>query len=118
MRCILKHYYRKYNPLEKQEDCKMMSDCIVLLEWASRNREREASITIIAEETGIPRMTLHWILEDVFDRKERAILSRAARTYNFDFKVFNTWNTTEKYKRKKRIIDAVRYSDPFREKDY
>ena len=63
----MKHYYKKYNPLEKQEDCKMMSDCIVLLEWASKNRNREASITIIAEETGIPRMTLHWILEDVFD---------------------------------------------------
>jgi hypothetical protein len=111
-------FYRRYNPLERQDECKMMGDCIVLLNWAALNREREVSITIISDETGIPRMTLHWILEDFFDRKERSIISRAARSYNYDFIIFKSWNTTNKYKRKKRIIDAVRYSDPFREKDY
>jgi predicted transposase YbfD/YdcC len=111
-------YYRHYNPLERQGESKMMGDCIVLLAWAAEHRNMEASITIIAEETGIPRMTLHWILEDVFDRHERSILSRTARSYNYDFMIYKSWNTTEKYKRKKKIIDAVKCFDVFREKDY
>jgi predicted transposase YbfD/YdcC len=112
-----KKFFRKYNPLVPREECKMMRDCVVLL-WASRNRSKEASITMISEETGIPRMTLHWILEDVFDRKENSILARAARSNNYDFMVYRTWNTTNKYKRRKKIIDAVKVNDPFRGKDY
>lgn len=113
-----KRYYRKYNSLESHEDCKMTLDCVVLLSWAAKNRSREASITIIAEETGIPRMTLHWILEDSFDRKENSILARAARSNNYDFMVYRSWNRTNKYKRRKKIIDAVHINDPFRAKDY
>ena len=111
-------YYRRYNPLERQEECKMCGDCIVLLAWAAEHRNMEASITIISEATGIPRMTLHWILEDVFDRHERSILSRTARSYNYDFMIYKSWNTSEKYKRKKKIIDAVKINDQYREKDY
>jgi len=125
MRCSLaldkksgKRFYRKYNPLRSHEECKMMRDCVVLLSWASKNRSKEASITIIAEETGIPRMTLHWILQDVFERKENAILSRAARSNKYDFMVYRSWNTTNKYKRRKKIIDAIRINDSGREIDY
>ena len=100
------------------EECKMMRDCVVLLAWASRNRSKEASITLIADETEIPRMTLHWILEDVFDRKENSILARAARSNNYDFLVYKSWNKENKYKRRKKIIDAVKVTDPFRGKDY
>jgi hypothetical protein len=113
-----KRFYRPYKPLQSQERQRILDHCIVLLGWATRNGSREVSISIISRETNIPRMSLHWILKDYTVRKERSVISKAARSFNYDFVIYKTWNTTNKYKRKKRIIDAVKVNDPFRGKDY
>ena len=106
-------FKRPFNPKYSKGRTKMWYDCIVLLSWASRNRDKEVSISILSEETGIPRMTLHWILKDSADRKEGSILSRAARHYGFDYIIYSTWNTRDAHKRRKKIIDAVKINERY-----
>lgn len=91
----------------------MWDDSIVLLAWACKNPAREASISIISEETGIPRMTLHWILIDTADRHGNSILARAALHFGYEYHIYSTWNTTNAHKRKKKIIDAVKISEKY-----
>jgi hypothetical protein len=95
----------------------MVLHSIALLTWAAEHRNEEASITIISKETGIPRMSLAWILKDYIDRKESSTIARVARSTGFDFLIYRTWNTEDKYKRKKKIIDAVKRCAEL-EKDY
>ena len=116
-----KRYYRPYNPLKKhdpEEKKRMVGHCVVLLVWACNNRNREASISVIAKETLIPRMSLHWILKDYVDRGSDSVISRVARSNNFDFMIYKSWNKENKYRRRKKIIDAVKITDPFYQKDY
>lgn len=117
----VKRYYRPYNPLKKgdpEEKKRMVSHCVVLLVWACSNRNKEASISVISRETNIPRMSLHWILKDYVSRGADSTISRVARSNNYDFMIYKSWNKENKYRRRKKIIDAVKVNDPFREKDY
>jgi hypothetical protein len=63
-------------------------------------------------------MSLAWILKDYVTRKESSTIARVARSTGYDFLIYKSWNKTDKYKRKKKIIDAVKISDPGYEKDY
>lgn len=112
--------FRPYTPLSKSERYKMVNHCQVLLSWASKHHSNETSITVISNETGIPRMSVQWILKDYKERKADSTLSRTARSYGFDFIIYKNWNDElkDKYKRRKKIIDAVKIVDPWREKDY
>lgn len=101
-------FHRPFNPKYSKGKCKMWDDSLVLLSWACNNRAREASISIISDETGIPRMTLHWILIDSVDRKGNSILARAANHFGYDYCIYSTWNTRDAHKRKKKIIDAIK----------
>lgn len=106
-------WHRPFNPKYSKGKCKMWDDSTVLLSWACNNRAREASISIIAEETGIPRMTLHWILIDAVDRKGNSILARAAAHFGYEYHIYTTWNRENAHKRKKKIIDAVKMSEKY-----
>lgn len=118
-----KNHFATYDPRHfkprrtDEEEWPMVQHAIVLLKWASENRENAASITIIARETNIPRMSLAWLLKDYRVRGCDSIVSRVARSFSYDFIIYKTWNTRDKYKRKKKIIDAVKISDPDFEKD-
>lgn len=102
---------RPFNPKYSKGKCKMWDDSTVLLAWACKNHAREASISIISEETGIPRMTLHWILTDAADRKGNSILARAAAHFGYEYHIYVTWNRENAHKRKKKIIDAVKMNE-------
>jgi hypothetical protein len=104
-------FRRPFNPKYSRGKTKMWDDCVVLLTWASRNRNAEVSISILSEATGIPRMTLHWIITDVTKRKGNSILARAAQHYGYEYVIYSTWNTRDAHKRKKKIIDAVKISE-------
>jgi hypothetical protein len=112
--------YRPYSPLAKSEKFKMVNHCQVLLGWASKHRNSETSITEISNATGIPRMCVHWILKDYKERRVDSTLARVARSFGYDFMVYRNWNieAKDKYKRRKKIIDAVKICDPTLEKDY
>lgn len=101
-------FKRPFHPKYARGKTKMWDDCLILLLWASKSHNEEVSISILSEKTGIPRMTLHWILTDWADRKGHSILSRAAQHYGFDFIIYSTWNTRDAHKRRKKIIDAVK----------
>ena len=119
-------HFKPYTPnhfsRRNEDDCDwhpMVMHAIVLLRWASEHRSQEASITIISKETGIPRMSLAWILKDYVTRRESSTIARVARSTGYDFLIYKAWNKDDKYKRKKKIIDAVKINDPaFSEKDY
>lgn len=104
-------FRRPFNPKYSKGKTKMWYDCIILLYWASRNVNKEVSISILSDETGIPRMTLHWILTDVEERGGNSILSRAAAHCGFDYIIYESWNTTNAHKRRKKIIDAVKLNE-------
>lgn len=107
------NFRRPWNPKYGTRRVKMWSDCLVLLCWASRNRNMEASITVISEATNIPRMTLHWILTDWADRGDNSLLARAAAHWGFQVYIYPTWNTRDAHKRRKKIIDAVKICEPY-----
>ncbi|MFA7142938.1 MAG: hypothetical protein WC175_03035 [Candidatus Dojkabacteria bacterium] len=102
-----------YNKLSNKQRVIMKHHCIVLLSWASKHRNNEVSITILSNETGIPRMSISWILKDYRVRKQDSVLYKIAQTHNYNFIVYKNWNTSNKYKRRKLIIDAVKNSEPF-----
>lgn len=107
----LNAFKRPFNPKYARGKTKIWDDCVVLLTWASKNRNADVSISILSEATGIPRMTLHWIITDVSNRKGNSILSRAAQHYGYEYIIYPTWNTRDAHKRKKKIIDAVKISE-------
>ena len=95
--------FRPYSPMDTSGRKKMFNHCIILLKWATENRNAETSITIISEETGIPRMSVQWILKDYKERKQDSTLGRAARSQGYDVLVYKNWNNEEKDKYKMSI---------------
>lgn len=117
-----KKYCYWYSPLKKRRGdgyTPMFNHCVILLNWAATTRNGlSASLTSIEEETGIPRKSVQWIIDDFFIRGQGSTISRVARSYNYDFKIYSSWNKSDKHKRRKKIIDAVKITDPDWERDY
>jgi hypothetical protein len=82
--------------------------CSALLDWAEKNPNMKTSITDISNATGIPRMTLHWILSDDEIRPETSVLNRVANSEGYEYSIDTTWNKIHKYDRKKHIIHAAK----------
>jgi hypothetical protein len=84
----------------------MEENCLNLLKWASENPSKKANLTTISNDTGIPRMSLRWILVDAKVRERESKLYRTARIYNYKYRIDSAWNMENKYKRTKHIIRA------------
>jgi hypothetical protein len=117
MRRAKNPHFTPYQPLSTKRRVFMTQHCVVLLPWAAKNGQREVSLTIIANETNIPRMSIRWILENYFECGPESVISRAARSCGYDFKIYRTWNKDDKFKRKKKIIESIKRSEQM-EKDY
>jgi len=80
-------------------------DCLALLSYVSKNRDKPQSLRILEEETSVPR---EYIREAIHAAQycNYSDLSEVAERYGFEFKIFKGWNT--KSKRDKRIIDVVK----------
>jgi hypothetical protein len=55
---------------------------------------------------------------DYMERGCDSILAKSARYEGFMFFVYDSWNKDNKYKRRKKMIDAVKIFEPFADKDY
>jgi len=86
----------------------MVDDCIVLLEWASKNGDRYVSLSLIEKETGIPDDTVRRILLDAQQFKSNSLLFGVAGCFRFSYYIYPEWNREHRFDRRKRIIDATR----------
>lgn len=105
---------------------KMKDDCLILLEWACKNGDRLVSLSVIAEETGIPFETLRLILNNATDpdktkistaicderKRPYILLSAVAEHYGFMYHIYKDWNKENRWKHRKKIIDATKWSEP------
>lgn len=105
----LLHHYDK--PFKNYSGCDMTSDCLVLLEWASNNRGRPVSLAVLEEETGIPDDTVRFILHQAQQNRDRSLLFGVAVCYGFHYRIYPEWNRENRWKHRKPIIDATRYSN-------
>lgn len=105
--------FRKKNPTFhiKNRDV-MVNDCIVLLEWAVKNGKREVSLNLICDETGIAYETLRTIIIEAMECKEASGLYGIAKEYGYEFYIFPEWNKSDRWKHRKKLIDAVKWSEP------
>jgi len=88
---------------------KFRHHCEVILQWAEKHKnESNSSITTISKDTGIPRMSVYWLIEDAKTRKQNSLLYKMARQHNYQVSINKRWNTIDKYKRRKNIISAYK----------
>ncbi|MFA7143436.1 MAG: hypothetical protein WC175_05635 [Candidatus Dojkabacteria bacterium] len=94
-------------------DCKVYGDgkkaqasCLEILKFSNRVGDKEMSISTIAAGTGVPRMTVDFLLKDYEIRRERSTLHRMAQAHGYELKIHEDWNKANKYKRKKNIISV------------
>ena len=90
---------------------KTVDDCIVLLEWACKNGDRCVSLSIIEAETGIPDDTIRMILNQAVEFGVHSRLYSVATCFGFLYHIDRAWNKENRYKPRKIIIDAVRWTD-------
>ena len=88
---------------EETKERPMKAHARKILEWADR-RDRPTSLREISKETGVPVMSVHYILSDYENKGDDSILSKYAKMLNYDIEINKEWNQTEKYKRRKMII--------------
>lgn len=89
----------------------MTNDCIVLLSWACKNGDRDVSLRVIEDETGIPDDTVRYILRDATTNKQRSLLFGVSICYGYHYYIHPEWNGIENMHRKKKIISAVKWAD-------
>jgi len=79
-------------------------DCLVLLSYVSKNRDKFQSLRILEEETGIPLGNLYELLNEA-EETINSSLHHVACTYGYGFKIFKNWRNKDPTF-KKMIIDV------------
>lgn len=88
----------------------MVDHATVLLYHMSRNRMRKTTIKELSEETGIPRTSLNWLLNDSLNRGDMSILRKTATDCGFDYVIFKDWKGKAGIDVPRLIIDAEKLS--------
>ena len=87
---------------------KSQAHCLKILNWAIKNDNKPTSITKISEATGVPRMSVHWIITDAMIRKNGSTLHKVAVKHKIKYETYSNWNKQNKYKRVKIILKATK----------
>lgn len=85
---------------------KMRGHCLDILEWATRNPNKPTSLTNISRDTGVPRVSVKWVLHDAACRRQNSTLARVAREHGYYYSIDGEWRKSNKSKRLKPIIKA------------
>lgn len=93
-----------------QTNYKMVDHATVLLYYMSRNRMRKTTLKELSDETGIPRTSLNWLLNDSLNRGDMSILRKTATDCGFDYIVFKHWKGKAGIDVPRLIIDAEKLS--------
>lgn len=83
----------------------MHDHCIVLLSYMEKHRWEKHTIRGLADLLGIPKSSLHDILQDAFEDKPHSLLFRVGMAYGFDFKVYLRPSSDDE----RVLIDVVKY---------
>jgi hypothetical protein len=84
----------------------MIDHATVLLYFLSKHRLMRTTINELSEMTGIPRVSLSWLLADAKDRGQYSILSRVSSDTGFDYYIYKDWRGSRGNNTPRLIIDV------------
>jgi transcriptional regulator with XRE-family HTH domain len=71
---------------------------------------RKTTLKELSEETGIPRTSLNWLLNDSNNRRDMSILRKTAADCGFDYVLFKGWTGKAGHDEPRLILDVERLS--------
>lgn len=90
----------------------LVEHATALLYHVSKHRMERTTLVALSEETGIPRSSLEWLLDDAETRKGQSIIGMVASDCGFAYKVFRGWRGGKgRAGVKRHIIDVEHLSE-------
>ena len=87
---------------------KMYENCEKIYNWALNCNPNPTSITKISDASGVPRMSVAWLLENHKNKGDKSVMAIVALRMNVNYRVDARWNRENKFRRTKDIIFVSR----------
>lgn len=85
----------------------MRENARVLLNCISNNPQEKTNLTDLANRTGLPRISVAWLIKDACVRENKSIIAQVAKKHSFNVDINEKWNNR---KHAKPIIRAKKVS--------